>query len=78
MAIWNGDTWLCDHCDFENAAIRKRCRNCYAPNPGPMHDDPATDAELAKERRANVEVNHAKGIKSEHESRIGCHSHGAR
>lgn len=28
MPLWNGETWTCRTCDFVNAVIRIRCRNC--------------------------------------------------
>lgn len=35
--LWNGPTWACDECGFENAVIRKRCRGCGEE---PAHPDP--------------------------------------
>ena len=28
MPIWMGETWTCARCEFVNAVLRRRCRNC--------------------------------------------------
>jgi hypothetical protein len=46
--IWNGPTWLCPLCEFVNAELRKRCRNCLAARPAPELPEPAGDIPLEK------------------------------
>jgi ribosomal protein S27E len=54
--MWNGETWLCENerCNFVNAAIRTRCRNCKAPHPGPMHPDAEINAAIQQEMQENA------------------------
>lgn len=28
MPEWMGETWVCRFCEFVNAVLRKKCRNC--------------------------------------------------
>jgi len=38
MPLWIGETWLCARCEFVNAILRKRCRNCGQDAPAPPPD----------------------------------------
>jgi hypothetical protein len=40
--LWNGPVWLCGHCEYLNAVIRKRCRNCGRPKESWLEDVIAT------------------------------------
>lgn len=33
MPWWWGETWTCLKCQFVNAVLRKKCRNCQTPRP---------------------------------------------
>jgi hypothetical protein len=63
--MWNGETWLCenDACNFVNASIRNRCRNCGAAHPGPMHPDPEINAAIQQEMRESVAFDVALGLR---------------
>lgn len=65
MPLWNGETWLCEveTCNAVNASIRKRCRCCATPYPGPMNPDPEIERGIQADMRAAVAVDIALGLR---------------
>lgn len=63
--IWNGPTWMCERpeCEAVNASLRKKCRSCGVPYPGPVHPDPEINAAVQAEMQANAAHDRALGLR---------------
>jgi hypothetical protein len=64
MPRWDGETWLCEvaTCQTVNMVLRKRCRSCGAAHPGPVHPDPAINAEVQGDMREAARSDEQAGL----------------
>jgi len=56
------ETTPCEHCGWENATVRRRCRNCGESLV--LHPDPAVDREVRLDQADGLRADAAAGTAS--------------